>query len=73
MDYDITVSMLNSDEYPVVTAHSEAGEKFLGRVRRAYITSTVEEFIAYIPPSLRVGLLNPETNLFAQLPPRSLH
>jgi hypothetical protein len=73
MDYDITVSMHNSDDYPEAIAHSEAGEKFLGRVRRAWIISTVEEFISHVPPGLRVGLLNPETNLFAQLPPRSLH
>lgn len=73
MDFDITVSMCNSDDYPVATACSLAGRAFLGGMSQVWIISTVEEFTSNIPPGLRVGLKNPETNLFAQLPARSLH
>lgn len=73
-EFDVTVSMV-MDEVAIL-AHTEVGRKFLDTAWEDGMFNVFEgpeEFVRNVPPNIRVGLLNPETNLFAQLPPRSLH
>jgi hypothetical protein len=70
-EYDLTVTLVEHEIF--VQSHTSAGVDFLLGPFRELRPISAEEFVASIPPGLRVGLLNPETNLFAQLPPTSLH
>lgn len=73
-EFDVTVSII-MDEVAIM-AHTEAGQKFLNTAWEDNVFDAFagpSEFVKNVPPNIRVGLLNPETNLFAQLPARSLH
>lgn len=67
-DYDVQVLMFQGE--PVILGITPKGHIFLAETQEWL---DLPDFLASIPPGLRVGLLNPETNLFAQLPSRSLH
>jgi hypothetical protein len=67
-EFDVQVLMYEGE--PVILGMTPAGHVFLAEQGEWL---NLEDFLSCIPPGLRVGLKNPETNLFAQLPPRSLH
>lgn len=66
-DYDLTFEI--GEEGPCAFVHTDAGEAFM----KANLDKGPLEMLSHIPPGLRVGLLSPETNIFAQPPCTVLH
>jgi hypothetical protein len=67
-EYDVKVLMYDGE--PVALGMTPKGHTFLADIQEWL---NVEEFLAAIPPGLRVGALNPETNIFVLLPTSPLH
>lgn len=72
-EYDVIITLAPDEEYPMIEARSMEGCGFLGGARQGFLVGSVDDFIGHVPPGLRVGLLNPETNIFVLLPTSPLH